>query len=98
MFTFEIGGRAIAITDADETGARNVFESDDFKHDMQHWISDGKPIWDGHAPLGMRAATPEEAAQFKGPDPYPPHGAEDDDGPTVMLLVDAYDPDDIEED
>jgi hypothetical protein len=98
MFTFEVGGRAIAIADADEQGARSVFESEGFRHDMQHWINEGKPIWDGHAPLNLRRATPEEEAQFKGPDPYPPHGAEDDDGPTVMMLVDANDPDDIEED
>ncbi len=97
MFTFEVGGRAIAITDADEQAARSVFESDGFRHDMQHWISDGKPIWDGQAPLRIRPATPVEEAQFRGPDPYPPHGAEDDAGPTVMLLVEASDPDDVEE-
>ncbi len=98
MFTLEIGGTPIAITDADEAEARRIFESDTFRADMQRWITEGRPVWDGQAPIALRPSTEEERAHFQGPDPYPPHGAEDDDGPTIMLLVDAYDPDDIEDD
>jgi hypothetical protein len=98
MFTVEIGGKPIAVTDADEPAARGLFEGQHFRHDMQRWLSDGKPIWDGRAPFNVRPASRDEEARFKGPDPYPPHGSEDDDGPTVMMLVEAYDPDDIEED
>ena len=65
---------------------------------MQRWVSDGKPVWDGRAEFNIRPASDEEIAHFKGPDPYPPHGAEDDDAPVVMMLIDAYDPDDLEED
>jgi hypothetical protein len=98
MFTLDIGGRPTAITDADEAEARRIFEGETFRRDMQRWISDGQPVWDGHAPITLRPSTEDETAHFRGPDPYPPHGTEDDDGPTIMLLIDAYDPDDLEED
>ena len=98
MFTLEIGGEPIAITDAEEAEARRIFESETFRHDMQRWLRDnGAPVWDGQAPIALRQSTDPETAHFRGPDPYPPHGTEDDDGPTIMLLVDAHDPDDIEE-
>jgi hypothetical protein len=45
----------------------------------------------------VRPSSEKEIAHFKGPDPNPPHGARDDD-PIVMLLIEAYDPDDLEED
>jgi hypothetical protein len=98
MFTLEIGGTPIAITDAGEDEAREIFEGETFRHDMQRWVTDGRPVWDGKAPITLRPSTDDETAHFRGPDPYPPHGTEDDDGPTIMLLIDAYDPDDLEED
>ena len=99
MFTLEIGGKPVAITDADEAEARRIFEGETFRRDMRRWVTeDGRPVWDGLAPIALRPSTEEETAHFRGPDPYPPHGTEDDDGPTIMLLVDAHDPDDIEED
>ena len=98
MFTLEIGGEPIAITDAEEAEARRIFEGETFRQDMQRWLRDnGAPVWDGQAPIALRQSTDAEAAHFRGPDPYPPHGTEDDDGPTIMLLIDAHDPDDIEE-
>lgn len=97
MFTLEIGGKAMAMIQADKTQALAFFGAETFKHDMQRWISDGKPLWDGRTEFNVRPSTEEEIAHFKGPDPYPPHGASKDD-PVVMLLVDAYDPDDLEED
>ena len=98
MFTLEIGDRPIAITDANEAEARAVFEGEEFRHDMQRWQAEGAPVWDGRTPMTLRPSTEEEIAHFRGPDPHPPHGAEDDDGPTIMMLIDAYDPDDLEED
>jgi hypothetical protein len=98
MFTLEIGGTPVAITDAGEDEAREIFEGETFRQDMQRWVTDGRPVWDGKAPITLRLSTEEETAHFRGPDPYPPHGTEDDDGPTIMLLIDAYDPDDLEED
>ena len=98
MYTLEIGGKPIALIDADEQVARTLVTTENFKADMQRWTLGGTPLWDGRAELDVRQASDEETAQFQGPDPYPPHGAEDDRGPTVMFLVDAYDPDDLEED
>ena len=97
MFTLEIRGKAVAMIQADQTEAREFFEEQTFKDDMRRWLSDGKPIWDGQAEFNVRPSSEEEIAHFKGPDPNPPHGASDDD-PVVMLLIDAYDPDDLEED
>ena len=97
MFTLEIGGKPVALIDADHTEAREFFEAETFKRDMQRWLSDGRPLWDGRAEFNLRPASEEEIAHFKGPDPNPPPDA-DEDGPVVMLLVDAYDPDDVEED
>jgi hypothetical protein len=98
MFTLEISGRPVAMIEADHSEAREFFEAEAFKHDMQRWLSDGKPLWDGRAEFKIRPSSDEEIAHFRGPDPYPPHGSEDDQGPVVMLLVDANDPDDLEED
>jgi hypothetical protein len=98
MFTLEIGGMPIAITDGDEQEAHRVFEGGKFKSDMQRWMTGRGPVWDGKAAFRVRPATAEEVAQFQGPDPYPRHGSEEDHGPTIMFLVDAYDPDDLEED
>ncbi|HEY7764058.1 MAG TPA: hypothetical protein VG758_04175 [Hyphomicrobiaceae bacterium] len=98
MFTLEIGGKPVALIQADQTEAREFFEAETFRQDMQRWVSDGKPVWDGHAEFSIRPAADEEIQHFKGPDPNPPHGAEHENHPVVMLLIDAYDPDDIEED
>ena len=97
MFTLEIGGKPVAMIQADKTEALAFFEAENFRHDMQRWLTNGQPVWDGRAEFNVRPSSEEEIAQFKGPDPYPPHGASDDD-PVVMLLIDAHDPDDIEED
>ncbi len=98
MFTLEIGGTPVALTDADEDEARAFFGAERFKTDMRRWQTDGRPLWDGSAPFDVRPATEDEAAQFAGPDPNPPYGAENEKGPTVMFLVPAYDPEDLEED
>jgi hypothetical protein len=34
MFTVEIGGNPITVTNADEAQARDVFESEEFKQDL----------------------------------------------------------------
>jgi hypothetical protein len=98
MYTLEIAGKPVALIDADEQQARALVSEEVFKADMQRWKLGDSALWDGRAEFAVRPASPEEAAQFQGPDPHPPHGAENDEGPTVMFLVDAYDPDDLEED
>jgi hypothetical protein len=97
MFTLEIGGKPVAMIHANKTQALAFLEAEFFKRDMQRWLTNGKPIWDGEAEFNVRPSSAEEIAHFKGPDPYPPHGASEDD-PVVVLLIDAYDPDDVEED
>ncbi|MCB5177596.1 hypothetical protein [Microvirga lenta] len=68
MFTLEIGGNPIAITDAEEAQARAIFESDEFKQDLTAMTSEGKPLWDGQAHLNVRPASQEEVAAFEAPD------------------------------
>jgi len=68
MFTLEIGGKPIAITDAEEVQARDIFESDEFRQDLTAMTSEGTPLWDGRAPLTVRPASPEEVAIFEAPD------------------------------
>jgi hypothetical protein len=51
MFTLEIAGKPIAITDASEVDAREVLESETFKQDLMHIESDGAPLWDGLHPV-----------------------------------------------
>ena len=57
MFTVEIGGSPIAITNADEAQARDVLESEEFKQDLMATTSDGAPLWNGRALLTIRPGT-----------------------------------------
>lgn len=65
MYTLDIAGKPVAITDADEAQARELFNSDAFKEDIAAMESDGKPLWDGKAPLVVRKATKEETDNFE---------------------------------
>lgn len=64
MFTLEIGGRPTAIIDAAEDEARAIVDSEAFRSDLRRLQTDGVPLWDGAAPLTVRAATEEEIAEF----------------------------------
>jgi len=64
MFILEIAGKAIAITNADEDQAREVFMSEDFKDDLKSFSSEGKPLWDGVTALKIRRATDDEIDAF----------------------------------
>jgi hypothetical protein len=89
MFTLEIAGMPIAITDADEAEARDIFDSDEFKQDLTALTSEGIPLWDGQAPLNIRAASREEITAFKAPDQDLDDDAHDDEdeGLFVTFLV-----------
>jgi hypothetical protein len=87
MFTLEIAGMPIAITDADEAEARDIFESDEFKQDLTALTSEGIPLWDGQAPLNIRAASREEITAFKAPDQDLDDDADEDEGLFVTFLV-----------
>lgn len=98
MFTLEIDGRAIAVTDATpEAEARELLES--LADEMIELESDGKQIWDGESPLVVRAATDEEIEAFDDAE-MDEDEDEDDDEPVVMFLIpiDGLDEDDEEED
>ncbi|KAA2211567.1 hypothetical protein [Teichococcus oryzae] len=105
MFTLEIGGQPIAVIDAEEAEARHIVENEGFRADLQRLQTDGKPLWDGQAPLNLRPATEDEMAAFddsddilEGVDP----GDEDDAAPEeddeeemeVVFLVPLDDGDD----
>jgi hypothetical protein len=89
MFTLDIGGNPIAVTDADEAQARAIFESDDFKQDLTAMTSEGTRLWDGRAPLTVRLATQEEVAEFEAPglDYDDPEDEGEEDGFFVTFLV-----------
>jgi hypothetical protein len=67
MFTIEIGGIPIATTNADEAQARDVFASEEFRHDLMAMTSGGTPLWDGKAPLTVRSAFRHEVDVFDDP-------------------------------
>ena len=86
MFTLEIGGKPIAITDAEEAQARDIFESDEFKRDLTAMTSEGAPLWDGQAPLTIRPATEQEVAAFDVPEfDVDDEDEDEDDGDGVFV-------------
>jgi hypothetical protein len=94
MFTLTISDKPIAITNADEDEARELFMSADFKDDLKTLESDGAPLWDGFATLNVRAATEDEIAEFEDADFDDDEEDDDEDeGPYIMFLVDVNDPD-----
>ena len=98
MFTLEIDGRPIAITDAEEAQARGIFESEEFKQDLAVMTSDGTPLWSGQAALTIRPASDQEVAAFQAPefDVDDDEDAEDGDGVFVTFLVPVdHDHDDL---
>lgn len=89
MFTLEIGGRPIAITDADEALAWAIFESDEFKQDLRILTSDGEPLWDGKARLSIRLSSDEEISAFEAPmlDADDGFDGDEEDSLSVTFLV-----------
>jgi hypothetical protein len=89
MFTLEIGGKPIAITDTEEAQAREIFESDEFRQDLTVMTSEGAPLWDGQAPLFIRPASEEEEVAAFGAPEFDEDDDEDeeDDGVFVTFLV-----------
>jgi hypothetical protein len=96
MFTVEIAGRAIAVTNADEAQARELIESEEFREDLTVIQSEGKPIWDGKATLDLRPATPAEEEEFEEADDLDDEDEADDDEPSVVFLIDIDDEEDEE--
>ncbi|ATR20743.1 Hypothetical protein HVPorG_01334 [Roseomonas mucosa] len=98
MFTLEIGGKPVAITDAGEDEAREIFEGKEFRDDLLDLESEDGPLWDGEAPLKWRAATEEEIAEFRQVElEEEDEEDEEDDGPVIMFLVPLVEDDEDEE-
>jgi len=92
MYTLVIDGVAVAMTDADEAEAREIFDSEDFKADLADFTTDGKPVWNGTSPFEIRAATDEEEDLFDDSldgDDDDEDEADDgeEDGASVVFLV-----------
>jgi len=100
MFTLTISDKPIAITNAAEDEARELFMSEEFRQDLKTLESEGAPLWDGFATLSIRPATEQEISEFEAADTDEDDDAdiEDEDGPLIMFLVDVTDPDEPEED
>ncbi|WP_230533328.1 hypothetical protein [Microvirga roseola] len=97
MFTLTISDKPVAITNAEEDEARELFMSDDFKEDLKSLESDGAPLWDGFASLNVRQATEDEISEFEDADFDDDEDEEEDEGPYIMFLVDVNEPDEEEE-
>ncbi len=102
MFTLTISDKPVAVTNANEEEARELFMSDDFKEDLKSLTAEGRPLWDGTSPLTIRAATPEEIEAFdealddeeyEDEDP-----TDDDDDPIDVVFLVEVDDDDEEDD
>ncbi|WP_201833396.1 hypothetical protein [Microvirga zambiensis] len=64
MITLEIAGKAVAVTNADEGQARELFLSESFKDDLKSFKSEGRSLWDGSAALTTRPASENEIDAF----------------------------------
>ena len=65
MFTIEIAGRPVAVTDANEEEPRKLLEGEEFRADLLRLETDGGPLWNGRSALTVRAATEDEIAEFE---------------------------------
>lgn len=90
MFTLEIKGTAIAVTNANEDEASGLFESEEFKEDLKSLTSEGKQLWDGSAPLTIRPASEDEIDSFDeamNDDDYEDEDDADEEPIDVVFLV-----------
>lgn len=97
MFTLEIGGRAVAVTNAGAEEAERIFGGEEFREDLMALETDEGPLWDGEAPLTVRPATDEEKAEFEQLEVEEEEEEEDEDGPVILFLVEVNDPEEDEE-
>lgn len=65
MFTLEIAGRPVAVTDAPESEAREIFASMAFRDDLKAFTSEGRAVWDGSAEFTVRPSTADETDEFE---------------------------------
>ena len=65
MFTLEIAGQPVAVTDAGKQRAEDFFTSDLFRGSLRELQSAGEALWDGSSVLNVRPASAVEAAAFR---------------------------------
>ncbi|EIM30138.1 hypothetical protein [Microvirga lotononidis] len=87
MFTLEIDGTAIAITDANGSLAWEIVNSNAFRQDLMAMTSDGTPLWDGRVPMVIRPAPPQETEAFGAPSLDLDGTDGDEDGVFMIFLV-----------
>src|SRR5689334_16829970 len=85
MFTLEIAGRPIAVTDADQAQAQELFVSQEFQSDLRSLQSERRPLWDGSAVLNTRPASEDEIDAFEAA--FSADDEADEDGINVMFLL-----------
>lgn len=95
MFTLEIGGQPMAVINTNEDDARAIIEGEGFREDLTRLTSEKAPLWDGKAPLNLRASTEEEIAEFE--ESQEEDEEEEDDTATILFLVPLDDDDDEDE-
>ncbi len=104
MFTIEIGGKPVAVTDADEEEARKLLEGEEFRADLLRLETDGGPLWNGRSALTLRSSTEEEITEFEQVDDdeddedegdavEEDDDDEDEEVATIVFLVPIVDPD-----
>jgi hypothetical protein len=101
MFTLEINGTAIVVTNAAENEARELLQTEDFKEDLKTLTVDGRPLWDGTSALTVRAASEDEIRAFDealDDEDYEDEDPTDDDDEPIdvvfLVEVDEFDEDD----
>jgi hypothetical protein len=96
MFTLEIGGQPMAVINTGEEDARAIIEGEGFLEDLRRLTTSSTPLWDGKAPLNLRAANEEEIAEFE--ESQEEDDEEDDDTATILFLVPLDEDEDDDED
>lgn len=98
MFTLEIKGKAIVVTNATQEEATDLFENEDFREDLKTLTADGEPLWDGRAPLTIRPASEAELEAFENAmadeDYEDEDETDDDDDPIDVVFLVEIDEDD----
>jgi hypothetical protein len=85
MFTFELAGHPIAVTDAEGAGPKKVFDSQEFKDDLRSEGGEGRTLWDGSAIFNIRPASDDEIEAFDNA--FGEDDEADEDGINVMFLA-----------
>ncbi|MBK1662502.1 hypothetical protein [Paracraurococcus ruber] len=65
LFTVLVGGRPVLVFAEEDQEAATELATSLIGPDLQEFESGGQPVWDGQAPLSVRAADAAEAARWR---------------------------------